>query len=164
MTHTMLTLQSPVYTSDGPCGQIVAIVINPNTSRIEYLGVQPLADSERLHFVPISKIATSTDTAVILDLSGAEVVALPTLGQQPPRAATFQSNVSDLYLASANTRVRNLDGTLIGIFAGAITDTRHRIERLLLVDSTEVSVPIASIAYAEADGLAVRFKEREARA
>src|ERR1039458_7799183 len=67
---------SDVACSDGPCGVLSRVVVDPIANAIAYLNVEPKHRRHGGHLVPISLVASATAKEIRLKCSKAELEAL----------------------------------------------------------------------------------------
>jgi hypothetical protein len=137
-------LGSAVRCTDGKGGSVGGVVINPNTSRLDYLVLDRGALGGRERYVPVGQVERSDQAEVLLPFACADLDALPGPTLQPEQG-TVQDNLADLCVARAQTAVKLTDGTTIGHFHGLVVDDNFQITRVLLDENRNAGVVIERV-------------------
>src|SRR5262245_66031125 len=123
MQHTIV-IGSAVRCTDGTCGTVGGLVINPNTNHLDYVVLDPGPIGGREYYLPIGRIEQAGPSEISMPCTLAELDQLSRL-EIWTEQGTVQSNISDLCIARGAMPVRSHDGSLLGTVAGAMTGDQH---------------------------------------
>lgn len=72
-----LKVGMPAQATDGPCGEVADIVIDPGAGRVTHLVVQPHHHHDRARLIPIEQVVLNEADHVVLSWSTEQVQAAP---------------------------------------------------------------------------------------
>ncbi len=158
-----IVLGSAVRCTDGSIGNVSRIVMNPATNHLEYIAVHRGLFGGHDHCVPPGNLAEAGPEAVALNLTTAELKALPELEIHVPGEGTLQRSIpEDCAAFHKGTAIMDTDGNRLGYFYGVVVDSQRQIERILLAEDRDVGIPIGQLVECSEDGLTVRLAEQAA--
>lgn len=128
MRHTIM-FNSTVRCSDGEGGKVAGVVVDPHTSRLEYVIVHRGLLRGHDFCVPCGDISAVSESELILWITVDQLKALPELEAQVPGQTYKQRSIPerDVVLRSA-TILKGQDGSTLGTAHGAVVDSDNIVQ------------------------------------
>jgi hypothetical protein len=157
-----ILLASAVECADGQGGHVKAVVLDPQSHRLEYLVIHRGLFGGHDPAVPAITIRDATPTTVTLTLHVEELKQHAEVELKVPGTGIRQRSIPEnCVILSASTPLTDAAGQPLGHFHGVIVDDTRQVRSILRAGDGDLGIPIERISLVSEVGITVEPAEQE---
>lgn len=153
-------VESTVQCIDGSGGSVHGVILDPESTRLEYLVVHRGLFRGHDYAVPARAIQDAIPLTVTLTLSVAELQELPEVEYLSPGVGIIHYTIPEhCAVLRTATPITDTAGNTLGHVHGIVIDRVGQVKSILHSGAGETEIPIARLVRCSAEGLTVQLAE-----